>query len=213
MEKGSVSFLAARFSIIAITIFLVLLSALHILKSEIDPSWRVISEYEIGRFGWIMQIAFLFLAAASLSLFLALKSYLKSIIGRLGLLLLLVTVFGISIGAIFVSDPITTPRDELTTAGYMHNLGGLFSVLVFPFVAAFITLGLVHVKAFKNIRLLLIMLSFITWISLLGHFYTYYSSGEIGPDTLIGLPNRVFIVAYTLWIMIIAWKASTISKK
>jgi hypothetical protein len=29
--------------------FLALLAVLHPLKSEFDPSWRVISDYEIGR--------------------------------------------------------------------------------------------------------------------------------------------------------------------
>lgn len=209
MGKKSVSFLAARFSIVATTIFLLLLCILHILKPEIDPSWRVISEYEIGRFGWLMQIAFLFLAAASFSLFLALKFHLKSIIGRIGLTLLLITVLGVSMGAIFVSDPIVTPRDELTTAGYMHNAGGLFSVLMFPFVAAFITLSLIQNPLFKNIRLVLISLTIIIWISLLTYFYVYYSAGKIGPNTMIGWPNRLFIVAYSIWLIILSWRVTT----
>lgn len=213
MGKKPTTLQAPQFAIVTTIIFLALLGVLHVLKPEINPSWRVISEYEIGRFGWLMQIAFFFLAFASLSLFITLKSYLKSITGRIGLTLLLITVLGVSMGAIFISDPISTPREELTTSGYMHNFAGLFSVLMFPFVATFITLAIIRLKAFKSVRLLLISLALVVWISLSAYFYAYYSSGVIGPDTLIGLPNRVFIVAYTLWIMIIAWKASTISKK
>lgn len=201
----------ARVSLIAVILFLTLLGTAHVVKPEIEPSWRVISEYEIGRFGWIMQIAFFFLAAASLSLFIALRSHLKSITGRIGLFLLFVTVVGVSMGAIFVNDPLSTPRDQLTTAGYMHNIGGLFSVLMFPFVATFITIALSRIQTFKSVRLFLIVLLLIIWISLLTYFYTYYSAGEIDPNTLIGWPNRVFILAYSFWLIIVAWKAQKIS--
>jgi hypothetical protein len=39
----------ARLSFTAATIFLVLLAALHLVKPELDPSWRMVSEYEIRR--------------------------------------------------------------------------------------------------------------------------------------------------------------------
>jgi hypothetical protein len=50
---------AARLSFAATTLFLVLLAALHLFKPELDPSWHVISEYAIGRYGWLMVLAFL----------------------------------------------------------------------------------------------------------------------------------------------------------
>jgi len=37
---------------------------LHVVKSDFDPSWRMISKYEIGRYGWLMVAAFLTLAAS-----------------------------------------------------------------------------------------------------------------------------------------------------
>jgi hypothetical protein len=49
---------AARITFWAAALFLVLIAVLHILKPEYDPSWRMISEYAIGRFGWVMQLAF-----------------------------------------------------------------------------------------------------------------------------------------------------------
>lgn len=36
-------------------LFLLLLATLHLLKADLDPSWHFISEYEIGRHGWLMQ--------------------------------------------------------------------------------------------------------------------------------------------------------------
>ena len=37
-------------TIVFAAMFLALLILLHVLKPEFDPTWRMISEYEIGRF-------------------------------------------------------------------------------------------------------------------------------------------------------------------
>ena len=50
--------LTAYAAILFTAIFLGLLALLHFLKPELDPAWRMISEYEIGRFGWMMRLAF-----------------------------------------------------------------------------------------------------------------------------------------------------------
>lgn len=51
MLKATISFYAG-------IAFLVILACLHFLKPEISPMWRMISEYEIGKFGFLMSIAF-----------------------------------------------------------------------------------------------------------------------------------------------------------
>ncbi len=33
------------------------------------------------------------------------------------------------------------------------------------------------------------------------------SGGEFGPDVLVGWPNRIEIVAYSVWLMMVAWQA------
>jgi hypothetical protein len=86
----AISVTAARITFWAAALFLVLLAVLHLLKPEYDPSWRMISEYEIGRFGWAMQLAFFSLAIAHVSVIAAVWSQTKSIIGYIGLGLLLV---------------------------------------------------------------------------------------------------------------------------
>jgi len=48
----------ARVAVALSVTFLALLALLHFLEPEFDPSWRMISEYELGRYGWLMTIAF-----------------------------------------------------------------------------------------------------------------------------------------------------------
>ena len=96
---------AARITFWTATLFLVLLAVLHIIKPEYDPSWRMISEYEIGRFGWAMQLAFMSLAIASVSAIGAVWSQAKSIIGYIGLVLLFVAATGMIIVASILAIP------------------------------------------------------------------------------------------------------------
>ena len=119
-----VSSTAACLSFAGAATFVLLLAMLHLIKPELDPSWHFISEYAIGRYGWIMVLAFLSLALSYVSLFLALRSQLQTITGRTGLALLLVSALGLIIGAVFTTDPITATGDAVTTEGTLHNLGG-----------------------------------------------------------------------------------------
>ena len=50
--------------------FLAILSLLHALEPEFNPP-HLISEYQLGRYGWLMSLAFFCLGAASLALFAA----------------------------------------------------------------------------------------------------------------------------------------------
>src|SRR5918998_1412286 len=95
----AVSPTAARLSFAAAATFVVLLAALHFIKPSLDPSWHFISEYAIGDYGWIMVLAFLSLAISYISLFVALRSQLHTITGRIGLALLLVSALGLIIAA------------------------------------------------------------------------------------------------------------------
>ena len=128
----AISVTAARITFWAAALFLVLLAVLHILKPEYDPSWRMISEYEIGRLGWAMQLAFFSLAVASLSVIVAVRSEVKSITGYVGLVFLLIAATGMTIGGIFPSDPITTDPDALSANGRMHILGGQLGIPSIP---------------------------------------------------------------------------------
>ena len=135
---------AARLTFAGAVTFLVLLSALHLIKPELDPSWRMVSEYEIGRYGWMMMLAFLSLAFSCTTLFVAIRSQIRTIGGKIGLAFLLVSALGMTIAAIFTTDPITASQDELTTHGNLHGLGALLGIPGFLLAATLISLSLVR---------------------------------------------------------------------
>jgi hypothetical protein len=211
----SISVTAARLTFWAAAMVLVLLAVLHILKPEYDPSWRMISEYEIGRFGWAMQLAFFSLAIAHVSAIAAVRSQAKSIIGYIGLGLLLVAATGLIIGGIFPSDPITTDPEALSASGKMHGLGGMLGIPVMPVAVALVSSALIRCnRASAGMRAWLWLTVGLVWLSFVALvFLAFVAKGRLGPDVLIGWPNRLFIIGCSLWLMVVAWHAIHLSRQ
>lgn len=201
---------AARLSFFLAALFLILLAGLHFIEPEFDPSWRMISEYEIGRYGWLMQIAFGALAASCVSMFLAIKSHARSLGGRIGLALLLVAAAGMVLGALAVSDPITASPAEQTYHGRLHGLGALVGIPSLPIAAVLISLALRNQDPWLVNRGKILLAAHLTWISALAMvamLFLFFSKngGQFGPAVIIGWPNRLLIVTQAVWLMTLAW--------
>ena len=202
---------AARLSFAGAATFALLLAALHFIKPELDPSWHFISEYAIGEYGWIMVLAFLSLALAYASLLVAIRSQLRTIAGRIGLALLLLSALGLTIAAIFTTDPITVSENAVTTEGTLHNLGGTLG-LAMPFAAVLIGWRLARNPAWSSARRPLLWATGLALVAFVVSFVSLSvmvsrSGGEFGPDVLVGWPNRIEIVAYSVWLMVVARQA------
>ena len=202
---------AARLSFAGAAMFALLLAGLHFIKPGLNPSWHFISEYAIGEYGWIMVLAFLSLALSYVSLFLALRSQLQTIAGRIGLALLLVSALGLTIAAIFTTDPITVSENAVTTEGTLHNLGGTLGIAM-PFAAVLIGWRLARNPAWSSARRSLLWATALALVAFLVSFVSLgvmvsRSGGDFGPDVLVGWPNRIETVAYSVWLMVVARQA------
>lgn len=191
--------------------FLVLLAGLHFIKPTLDPSWHFISEYAIGKNGWIMNLAFLLWAAAYIALFITIRSQVpRGIIGAIGLILLLVSATGLIIAGIFNMDPLLG-TDTPTTAGKLHNLGGSLGMAM-PFAAIFISWALSRNKDWSPAKRSILwsagfavfgfLLAFLSLGAMLAK-----SGGEFGPGVLVGWPNRFEVLTYCTWLIIVAGRA------
>jgi hypothetical protein len=201
-----VSFTAARLATASAVLFLVLVVLLHFLKPELDPSWRMISEYAIGKYGWIMTVAFLLLAFSNLSLFVALKPDIRTIGGYIGLAILLVSAAGTILAAFNAMDPITAGPNEMTTHGNLHGLGAMLGIPTFPIAAVLISRSLAHNPAWSAQRRLLYGAAGLTWIGLVIMFGSLFimlgqNGGKFGPDVMIGWPNRLLVITYCVWLI------------
>ena len=208
----AISLTAARSTIAATVTFLILYIVLHAIEPEVDPTWNTTSEYAIGRHGWIMVIAFLAQAFSYAALFVAIKSQLRTIPGRIGLGLLLVGAVAMTIGGTFVADPITTPQDALSTRGTIHGIGAGLGMLAIPLAALIISGSLARKnRAWSRARRPLLWTAGLSVASLVGFFAVNAamlpSDGTYGPDVLIGVPDRLMQLANSAWLITIAWWA------
>lgn len=192
-------------------VWVVMIVVMHFLEPGFDPSWRMISEYELGSYGWMMQLAFFSMGLSCLATLVTLGPYMQNIVGRIGLVLLATAgVIGSGAG-IFITDPITAPVDAATLSGAMHTVCGFVFILGFPIAVTLIGHGLARSKAWTPMRRWLPYVTALVWIGFLafvGSLIIFVPShGGFGPDVLIGLPNRFMAVTYAAWLVVIAWFA------
>src|SRR5215510_15610999 len=83
--------------------FLAILSLLHVLEPEFNPP-HLISEYQLGHFGWLMSLAFFCLGAASIALFAATRQHVHTGPGRFGNWGLLIIGVAYFVGGVFPPD-------------------------------------------------------------------------------------------------------------
>ena len=184
-------------------LFLLLLVVLHIIKSELDPTWRMISEYALGKNGWIMVLAFLVWALSFISLFFAIRSYIQKRLGKLGLIALWISALGILIAAIFITDPVTASPEEITTSGMLHNLGGTLGMAM-PLATILVGLSLMKNPEWANARR---PVYFSTGLTLIGFLVSFISlgvflsetNGVFNETTPVGIPMRFEVVSYCIW--------------
>lgn len=175
------------------------LAALHILSPEFDPATRMVSEYALGKHAWAIALMFATWSFGSLALAVAGFSISRSIIARLGVLLLAVAGIGQMLGAIF-GQP-TDPN---------HGLAFALGVPSLPIAALLLSWKWGRETRLAPFRSRLRLTAQLPWISLALMIAVIFiglasSGGQWGPQILVGWPNRLLVVAYNGWVGLTAW--------
>jgi hypothetical protein len=196
LSPSSQSAARLAFGVAATSLFL--LAALHILRADLDPSWRMVSEYAVGSFGWVQTLVFLTLAISCLSLFVAIGSQVGTRWGKIGLGFLLAAPVGMVMAAMF---------------NWEHPLHGLSSIIGIPgfsIAALLISLSVARNPAWASARRPVIWLGHLPWIGfvlMLGTlFATLPPSGEFGPGLIGGWLNRLLFLTWYAWLIVMAWQ-------
>jgi hypothetical protein len=210
--------MAARMAVILAATFLFILFLLHLLEPEFDPSWRMISEYALGNYGWMMSLAFFCWGGSLLSLLVALWSSLHTIRGMIArgwLMLIVAALFG---AGIFKTNAITEPATS--TAHNLHALCGAIVILTFPIVASLISGSLSRNPAWADSKRGLLWGTLLVWFSQFAFFGSIIfsriinpSAGRVGPEVYLGWPNRFLVVVYILWLVFVALRVARLSRQ
>lgn len=192
---------------------LLCLLALHVASPEFQPSWRMVSEYALGRHNWLLATFFVAWAASSALLAVLLARTVTGGWAWLGVAMLAVSAVGELFGGMF---------------NIRHRLHGLAFALGVPSVPiAALLLGhhLAKQPGWSAHAGAILAISHLTWICVLAMglgmallFAGFRKAGlPMGPGAdpperlpagviaVGGYANRLLVVCDVAWLMLMAW--------
>jgi uncharacterized protein DUF998 len=204
----------ALLAIAAAAVALLLLASLHVLSPEFDPAFRMVSEYALGHYGWVLSLMFLAWGISAWALAVALWSQVKTRAGKVGLWFLVIAGIGEAMASVF---------DITHDIG--HSIAGVLGIGGFPIAAVLLSVSLGRIQAWRGARSLLLWIANLSWISvvLLGatlvlmtvqfahatgghlpqHAPAQLPAGVLGLD---GWADRLIILSNCLWVFVAAWQ-------
>lgn len=201
---------AAWLAIILTSAAIVLLAVLHIVSPQFAPSWRVISEYALGRHAWVLSLMFLCMGSSSWALSAAIWPQTHSAGGRIGIGFLLIAGFGGAMASYF---------DITHEVG--HSIAGFLGVFGFPVAAMFLSVALGHNEYWRPARFRLLLLANLSWFSVVlllatlaimtlqmlqrtGGHLPQHAPEMLPPGVfaLIGWADRLTVLVNCTWVLI-----------
>lgn len=182
---------------------------LHLLSPELEPSWRMVSEYANGRHGWLLAIMFFAWAAGSFALAGALWPLSQSTLGLVGLGLLCLAGIGQVMGGLFDIN---------------HKLHGPAAMIGIPALCAaavVLTLALTRQGGTVAPPLWSAHLPWLSFVAMLGALFLLFSAlkgagvdmaAQTGPlqalpagvRGYVGFANRALFLTSYLWVALAA---------
>lgn len=188
------------------------LLTLHFTSPEYQPSWRMVSEYAMGKHKWLITSFFLLWGISSLLLSFLLWDIATGIWAKAGIILLVISAIGEIMGGLF------------DVKHKHHGLAFLLGVPTVPIAALLISYNLAGMEQWFNFRSTLLISAHSTWISLvvmgvaMGVMFSGFKKVGIimnkdtvlpekvpdGVIALAGYANRILILCYVGWLIVAA---------
>jgi Protein of unknown function (DUF998) len=191
------------------------------LSPEFDPSWRMVSEYAFGHYGWALSLMFLSWGLSSWALAVAIWSQVKTTAGKVGLWFLVMAGIGEAMASVF---------DVTHDTG--HAIAGLLGAGGFPVAALLLSLSLGRAQGWHSARRTLLWIANLTWISVVllaatltlmtmqlakvnGGRLPEHAPKALPPGVLPldGWVNRLMVLTNCLWVVVVGWQAVNLRRK
>jgi hypothetical protein len=212
----------AAFLAIALTVIaLLMLAGLHVLSPEFAPSWRMISEYALGRYGWVLSLMFLTMGTSSWALAAAIWPQVQTAVGKVGLWFLLAAGLGGVMASVF---------DVTRETG--HGIAGLLGVIGFPVAALLLSVSLHRNDTWRGAARGLLWVANLSWVSVVllvatlaimtmqmaqitgGHLPQHApKSLPAGVLALDGWADRLIVLSNCSWVLLASYQAIALCRK
>ncbi len=189
-------------------LFLVLLGALHVLRTDLAPTWHVISEYANGAHGWLMTIAFAALAVSCAATVLAIAPYADGWGMWVGLGLVGIAVVGLGMAALFPADIVQDPMPPMSWTGTMHGVASMLgnpTLMIGMIVLAYTLPGHAPWQGSGGMLQIFAHLAWISFIGMMVGMFVFLPQGTGGLGALVGFGNRLLVIAYAAWLATANW--------
>jgi len=191
--------IAARLSQGLSVLFIALLTMLHVLEPEFNTG-HLISEYQLGDYGFLMSLAFGLLGVSVALVALSAGRCLRTRGGQVGRWGLLVIAAAFLIGGVF--PPVRTP----VLIGYLHGISGLVAIFGSPVTFSLIGRSLARSEPQALSPNWLQWATLLAWAGLWLFLASLLISSLIGQTDSplpwwVSLANRFLIVTYCIWLI------------
>ena len=187
-----------------------LLASLHFLSKEFHPSWRMISEYALGKYPNILSGFFISWGIANIGTAIWMLEQTTNLLSKTGVLLLVISGLGAIMGGLF---------------DIKHKFHGLSFMLGIPTLlvgSLFISYDMINQMPWLEYRMIIMIATHSIWISCVIMAITmnimfagFKKSGiDFGPETIppaevpdgviawAGYANRWLVICYITWVII-----------
>jgi hypothetical membrane protein len=201
----STSAALATAAIVCFTYSALALLLLHLLRPDYAPATNFISNYAVGRYGWIMTTWFLAMSCGLLTLAMGLyRNDLRSVVARLGLLLLVVASIGLVVSAIYPTD---VPGAPSTRSGDIHDMSFLVNVGSIFMATVLLSLSFGNHLAWRSYRRTAWTLTALILLGFAVQFLTLHKGMPYG------LANRFFVVVLLAWLFAVSFRLLASSRE
>jgi hypothetical protein len=178
---------------------------LHVLSPEFEVSWRMVSEYANGNYGWLLTVVFVSWAVASWALAFALRPLWTTWLGRFGLVFLVLAGVGEMMGGIFdINHPLHGAAFGIGVPSL--TLAAILVTLALRRTGVDIPIWPAHLSWISFLLMAVTMILFITSLNRAGIDVSSQSAplADLPPGVKAynGWANRVLVGASFLWLIV-----------
>lgn len=190
LESTSVFFATASIACFTYSVFALLL--LHVLRPDYAPVHHFISDYAVGRYGWVMTTWFLTMSCGCLMLLLGLvRSGPTLVAARIGTLLLGVASIGLVVSAIFPTD-VQLPS---TRSGEIHDMSFLVNIGSILLAIVLLSVSFGSQPRWRPYRRTALTLAGLVVLAIVLQFLTLHKGAPYG------LANRLAVTVLLAWLL------------
>jgi hypothetical protein len=206
----------ATLAMFAAVTFVVLLAVLHAMRPDLAPGAHMISKYGVGGTGGITAMAFFALATSFVALAAACIPAARGVLARVAVVMLLLAGVGAAIGGLFPMDPIGTVPAEFSASGKMHNVGFMLGV---PGALLGVTLLSGYFwrrPEWQSSHAMLALTVAAVWLTMAifgVSMAAVMRQGTAGPVPAIGWQNRALVLAWAVWVFLVAWRLRVMARR